>query len=421
MNAMMAVRLAVSTVVGTALVGCSAQPPALSDSAFIRSGRSTTLVKRLPPAPAAPVLASDQKRVVSPPATTRPISASSKAAISSTQPYDDGQYMTLGGVVAEVNGTPIFANQVLAPLNKMLAAKAKEMSFADFHDFAKAAIARQRRELISNEVEFAAAERLLSKQEKHAAEMLSIQYRQKLVTDAGGSEELAARRARAKGLTFDELMKQHYRQVMRDIFYQRRIFPHIQVTANDMRAFYDKNVNTLYSKTDEAQYRIIKIDPSRLSGDNPRARALSKIAAIRKKAVAGDDFAALARAENSDPYLKAHGGDPGGWMQKGAYRVDTVDAAVWKLQPGQVSDVIDTGDAFYIVKVEAKKPGKTRPFDDPAVQDDIMARLRQAQFSALRDKVRAELENEAVIRDDDSLMQPAIDMALQKYPMWASK
>ena len=200
-----------------------------------------------------------------------------------------------------------------------------------------------------------------------------MQFRQQKVTEAGGSEEAANRRAMADGETLDELMHRHYRETMRDLFYQRHIFPRVQVTADDMRAFYAKNVDTLYSQHDQAQYRVIKIDPAKLSGDNPRAMALQKIADIRKKAQRGDDFAALASAENHDEYLKSRGGDPGGWMQRGAYRVDEVDKAVWTLQPGDVSDVIDTGDAFYIVKLEAKKSGKTRPFEDPTVQDDILA------------------------------------------------
>ena len=71
----------------------------------------------------------------------------------------------------------------------------------------------------------------------------------------------------------------------------------------------------------------------------------------------------LLRAE----MLKKNAGDPGGWMQRDSYRIDAVDAAVWKLQVGQISPVIDADDAFYIVKLEAKKVGRIRPFDDPAV------------------------------------------------------
>ena len=343
------------------------------------------------------------------------------ADVATTEPYADGQYMTLGGVVAEVNGTPIFANQILSKLDKMFAAKAREMPFPQFQGLVMTEVQRQRKLAIADELEYAAAQRLLTKEEKQAAHGLSVQFRQQKVTEAGGSEEAANRRAMADGETLDELMQRHYRETMRDLFYQRHIFPRVQVTADDMRAFYDKNVDRMYSQHDQAQYRVIKIDPAKLSGDNPRAMALQKIADIRKKAERGDDFAALASLENHDDYLKSRGGDPGGWMQRGAYRVDEVDKAVWTMQDGQISDVIDTGDAFYIVKLEAKKPGKTRPFEDPTVQDDILARLRQVQFVALRESIDMELLNEAVIREDDDLLQPAIDMALQKYPRWASR
>ena len=115
---------------------------------------------------------------------------------------------------------------------------------------------------------------------------------------------------------------------MRDLYEDRFIRPRIQVTAADMRKYYLDNVDRLYTERDQAQYRIIKIDPARIGGQDARAAALKRITSIRDRAEQGEDFATLASTENQDDYLKTNAGDPGGWMQRDVYRVDAVDHAV---------------------------------------------------------------------------------------------
>lgn len=334
----------------------------------------------------------------------------------------EGLYMTLGGVVAEVNGTPIYANRVLALLDRQFAAKAREMEPDTFRAYARFELARQRNELMASEAEYAAAQRLLTADDKKLIEQLAMpRFFQQKVTEAGGSLEMAKRKARAEGQSFDELMQREHRKMMQELFYQRRIIPRIQVSAADMREQYRATVGKAYTELARAQFRVIMIDPKRIGGADAGALALERIKAIRQKAVNGEDFATLASTENQDDYLKGRGGDPGGWMQRDAYRIDAVDKAVWQLQPGQITGVIQEGGAYYIAKLEARKDGRVRPFEDQSVQDEIRNKLWQQQFSVLREKVRHELVNEAVIRTDDALLDTALDMAMQKYRQWASR
>lgn len=406
------------------LLGCdsSARRP-LTAQAFLPRSSPTAAAPADPPRADVP-----QLTPISSSATTHPIVASITAAATQPAPpataplaLPDGTFMTLGGVVADVNGTPIYANKVLSLLDKEFAAKAREMDAERFREFARREVERQRQELIADEVEYAAAERELTDDDKKLVDMLTMQYRQKTVIEAGGSVELAKRKAIAEGTTFDEMVQQQHRRLMRDLFYQRRILPRIQVTADDMRQFYKANVDKLYSRQAQAEFRVIKIDPARMGGSDPRAAAIAEINYIRTKALRGDDFAALASAENHDDYLKSRGGDPGGWIKQGSYLIDAVEKAVWALEPGQITEVIEANGAFYIAKLEAKKPATVRPFEDQSVQDDIQARLRQAQFANLRDKVRADLEAGAAVTANDAQLDLMVEMAMQKYPRWAQR
>src|SRR5690606_37395448 len=127
--------------------------------------------------------------------------------------------------------------------------------------------------------------------------------------------------------------------------------------------------------------------------------AADKIKELHRKAVAGHDFAQLASDTHDLPTLKAKGGDVGE-LRKGDFAIRQVEDAVWELQPGQVSDIIQTRDAYYLAKVEARTIGGTRPFEEQAVQKQIHQQLWARQFSALHEQVLRRLHDQAVVRND---------------------
>jgi parvulin-like peptidyl-prolyl isomerase len=395
------------------LAGCAgSQPQSLSSSAFEPVAPITHFdsppAQSSPPVAAAPV----STLVVLPAATTEPTTAPA--------PMQSGQYNTLGGVVADVNGTPIYADALVRLQERILATKAAQMDVDEFRDFAQQSLAEALHGMIEDERYYEIATLHLSDDDKKLVDAIVMRDRQQRIIEAGGSLELAKRRAIAEGTTFDDMMRHDQRSLTWQLFNERMIKPKIQVTAADMRKYYKANVDRLYTEHDQAEFRIIKIDPARIGGDDARAAAMKRITSIRERAENGEDFATLAATENQDDYLKKNAGDPGGWMQRDVYRVDEVDHAVWKLQPGQISPVIEAEDAFYIVKLEAKKPGRVRPFDDPSVQEEVRNILTDQQMTAAKQQ---QVDDEGLIvrGEDGALLQPALDMAMQEYPRWSKK
>ena len=124
-----------------------------------------------------------------------------------------------------------------------------------------------------------------------------------------------------------------------------------------------------------------------LQRDSVRAFAAS----IRDRVVRGESFEDLARQYSQDPGTAAQGGDLG-WLNRNELGAP-LDSLVFALEPGQVSDVVESLYGLHVLRVEEKE---TPPLEEvgPQVRTAIQQQRVQAAESVLIASVEegAELE-----------------------------
>jgi hypothetical protein len=112
------------------------------------------------------------------------------------------------------------------------------------------------------------------------------------------------------------------------------------------------------------------------------AEAKTKAEEIASQLKRGADFAALAATDSDDPYTKDKGGDLGYVSHR--QLEPAVDAALWSLQPGQVSEPIEGRFGYEIVKVEGRR---TRPLEE--VRESIVGALKAAVLERKQQEIVA--------------------------------
>ena len=99
------------------------------------------------------------------------------------------------------------------------------------------------------------------------------------------------------------------------------------------------------------------------------AVARQKAEQVLQRVRAGEDFAALAREFSADESNKQQGGDLG-WFARGRM-VREFEEAAFALQPGQVSNLVETRFGFHIIKVEERR---TQPGANGQPEEQVHAR-----------------------------------------------
>jgi peptidyl-prolyl cis-trans isomerase D len=125
------------------------------------------------------------------------------------------------------------------------------------------------------------------------------------------------------------------------------------------------------------------------------AAVKAKAEELLKQARGGADFAELAKKNSEDEASAKNGGDLD-YFGKGRM-VPEFDAAVFAMQPGQISDLVKTQYGYHIIKLVDKKAATTRPLAEVRQQlnDQLAYQRAQAQAADLAQNLEKQIKKPA--------------------------
>ncbi len=184
----------------------------------------------------------------------------------------------------------------------------------------------------------------------------------------GGDKSAFMRTIAAQGFTLERVRKMEEEKIIVQAMRSREMKGDPLLPPGAVESYYRKHIQE-WTTNDEVKLRMIKLSP----GSEPEKKR-KMIQEIREKIVRGADFADLARVYSEDS-TQDKGGD-WGWVKRGDLNPE-MEAAVFNLATGKVSDIIQLNQNFYLMLVEQKKGGNSKPLKD--VRREIEGRLLQLE------------------------------------------
>ncbi len=202
-----------------------------------------------------------------------------------------------------------------------------------------------------------------------------------------------------QGKTFAELLRQHNielselrEEIATNIKIEKLIAQEAagdsKVTDKEIESFFHANKN-LFTKPESVHARHILIATDKKDTQKSRADKRTRAEEIRKRLVAGEDFAELA-AKSSDCPSKQNGGDLGTFTR--GQMVKPFEDAAFSQAPNAIGPVVETDFGYHIIQVlehNAPQAIKLNAETKRQIAEFLQQKKRQEAFEKLIKRLKA--------------------------------
>lgn len=306
---------------------------------------------------------------------------------------DDGPQLLGNTVVAQVNGTPIFVDDLVGSIRLALDAQ-PEISAEDRQKILRAQIQGRLDNFIEQEIVVQALNQAVpddrqamideSLEEPFQQVLANIKKDRGLQTD----KELDAALA-SEGLSID-LLRESFLRIQKVQGYLSTIATPPSTAERFELVDYYKTHQADFTTPERIRWQEIIV---RFNQHGGREGAEKIMIQIVERLQQDDDFAQLA-TEFSDALSAEKRGDMG-WLERGGLADKDLEAQLFELAAGQMTKVYVRDDSFELYRVVDHQQQQVTPFQE--VQDQIEQQLKQQRQKQARDKAMQDLRENATV------------------------
>ena len=147
-----------------------------------------------------------------------------------------------------------------------------------------------------------------------------------------------------------DLLKHFANNLLLTRLYEREV-ANLAVDEAEVKAYFEQNKSRFDSP------EMVKVSHIVVETKEQAEQVLAELAA-------GGDFAALAKSKSRDQETAAIGGSLR-WFERGEMEL-AFESAAFALEPGQVSEAVQTNEGWHLIKMESKQPAKSNVYEDVA-------------------------------------------------------
>jgi parvulin-like peptidyl-prolyl isomerase len=298
---------------------------------------------------------------------------------------EEGDQQIINGIAAVVNGDVITYSQVrevMAPREKLLRSQfSGEELITKLNEARVAAV----QDLIDRQLIIQS----FTKEKYEIPDFLVEQQIKRIIQESfGGDRNAFVKTLQAQSYTLGEFKKAEKDKIIVAAMRGKNAKPNTVIPPARIDEYYAKHRDEFTSK-EQVKLRMIMIPGH--GSDAAAQKALAE--EILGKLVRGAAFDRTAQMYSEDS-TREQGGD-WGWIERKTL-AEPLEKVAFNLPVGKISQIIEVGGNYYILKVDEKRGGVSRPIAE--VRTAIESKLKQEEAQRLQEHWLAGLRQKAYIK-----------------------
>ncbi len=206
----------------------------------------------------------------------------------------------------------------------------------------------------------------------------------------GGDRQTFIEALRAQNFSLSEFKKNEFEKIIVSAMRGKNVNPNMVASPARIAQYYKEHRKDFTSK-EEVKLRMIMIPSKGAEGNSASQKAMAE--EIVGKLANGSDFERMAQMYSEDS-TRDLGGD-WGWIERQTL-AGPLENVAFSLPVGKVSKIVELGGNYYILKVDERRGGVTKPL--AAIREEVEKRIRQEDAQRLQENWLAGLRQKATIR-----------------------
>lgn len=323
---------------------------------------------------------------------------------ASASDADEDDQLFGAKVVATVNGTPIFAADIIAKYADYLRQVRPKVRPEQYRELREQVI-RNNLSFWIDSVLLAGAMRNLLKPEQikgineqldkaFEPEIKRMMHELKVQTTPELERELAKR-----GTRLEEIKQAFINREMAGQYIRMKLERPPEPSRQELVSYYQAHLDD-YLIPEQVRWQQLQVS---FRDRASKQAALDKLEQAIHELQAGTDFGAVAKKYSDGP--TASDGGAWDWIERGSLKDTDLEQMLFELPVGQISEIYEGESSFQLVKPNEHRKAGYRPFED--VQDEIRKKLEK-EFDGGPRKLIDDLRAKAVIETEYDLTKPRL-------------